>query len=72
MATKSQRPKELEHALSSFNTAVEAVDRAEKTTTIPPVKAAFFSAKDLLAAIRVGSLSARIGRLLTDDVRRIR
>ena len=61
MATKSQRPKELESAVSSFNTAVEAMDRAEKTTSIPPAKTAFLSAKGLLTTIKVDLLSIRVG-----------
>ena len=60
MATKFQRPKVQDGALSSLNTAIDALNRAEATGIIP-AKAAFTSASVLLTMIRVGFLAAYVG-----------
>ena len=50
---KSQRPKGREGAISALNLAIEAMDLAEKTSSITPVKAAFSLVSTLLTMIRV-------------------
>ena len=53
MKTKSQRPKGQEGSISALEAAIEAVDFAEKTSSIPPAKTAFGSVSALLAVVRV-------------------
>ena len=66
MTTESQRPKGREGAFSSLDAAIEAMNHAETISSIPPAKAAFGSARDLLTTIRVGFLLVYVGRLLAN------
>ena len=66
MATKSQRPKGRDDALSSLNVAIDALNRAKEATGITPAEAAFTSATVLLIMIKVGFLPVHVGRLLTN------
>lgn len=52
-----------------LNTVVEAMDHAEKTSTIPPAKTPFFFARDLLVTIRVGSPPVYVGQSLANVYR---
>ena len=56
MATKSQRPKGREGALSLLNAAIEAINFAKEASSITPAHAAFGAAGVLLTMIRVRSL----------------
>ena len=58
MTTKSQRPKERENVVSLLNTAIDAMDLAEKISSITPAKAVFATVSVLLAMIKVYSSSA--------------
>jgi len=69
MTSKSRRTKGCEDGLSSLNAAIETMNRTEKISSIPPAKAAFDSARDLLATIRVGSLPVNVGRFLANVYR---
>jgi len=69
MATKSQRPKGRDDALSSLNMAIDALNRAKETTSIIPAEAAFTSAIVLLTMIKVGFLPVHVARLLTNVYR---
>ena len=69
MATKSQRPKGRESSLSSLNAAIGEIDHAEKISNIPPAKAAFYSARNLLTMIRVGFLPVYLCRSLANVCR---
>jgi len=60
MATKSQRPNGQDGALSSLNTAIDALNLAKSSASITPAKAAFDSAGLLLTTIRVGFLPSRV------------
>ena len=71
METGSQGLKGPDDALFLLNAAVDTLDLAREATSVKPAKDAFYSASLLITTIRVRSLSARLGRLLT-DVRRIR
>ena len=53
MTTKSQRPKERENAVSLLNAAIDAMDLAEKISSITPAKAVFATVGVLLAMIKV-------------------
>ncbi|KAF9793512.1 hypothetical protein BJ322DRAFT_1103895 [Thelephora terrestris] len=54
MDTKSQRPKR-DSVLPTLNTAIEALDRADKTSTLKSAKAAFGFVSALLTGIRDSS-----------------
>jgi len=58
MATKSQRPKGRENTISLLNAAIDAMDLAEKISSITPAKAVFATVGVLLAIIKVFSSSA--------------
>jgi len=66
MATKSQRREERENAVSSLNTAIEAMNRAEAVSNIPQVKAAFASASILLTTTRVSFLLVHVSWFLAN------
>ena len=70
MTTESQRPKGVEGTVSSLDAAIETMNHAEAISCIPPAKAAFDSASDLLTIIRVSFLLVHVGRLLADIVYR--
>jgi len=53
METGSQRPEGREGAISALNAAIEAVNLAEKISSIPPAKTVLGSVSALLGAIRV-------------------
>jgi len=53
MATKSQRPKGRENSVSLLNAAIDAMDLAEKISSITPAKAVFATVGVLLAMIKV-------------------
>ena len=53
MSTKSQRPKGREGAVSTLNAAIEAMDLAEKISSITPAKAVFGTVVVLLTLIKV-------------------
>ena len=53
MQAESQRPKGQEGAISALNTAIEALNLAEKISGIAPVKAVLGSVGTLLTMIRV-------------------
>jgi len=53
MDGKPQRPKDRAGATTALKAAIEAVDLAEKTSSIAPAKTAFNSASTLLTTIRV-------------------
>jgi len=55
MATKSQRPSGQDGALSSLNTAIDALNLAKSVSGITPAKAAFDSTGVLPSTIIVGS-----------------
>jgi hypothetical protein len=51
MATESQRPEGWEGTISALKTAIEAVNLAEKASSIPPAKTVFGSVSILLEMI---------------------
>ena len=53
MEAGSQQPKGREAAISALNAAIEAMNHAEKTSTITPAKTVFGSVGTLLTLIRV-------------------
>ena len=53
MATKSQRPKGRENAVSLLNAAIEAISLAENLSSITPAKAVFGTVNVLLTMIKV-------------------
>ena len=53
MDRKPQRPKDRAGAISALKAAIEAVDLAEKTSSIPSAESAFGSVSILLAVVRV-------------------
>jgi len=53
MATNSQRPKGRENVVSLLNAAINAMDLAEKISSITPAKAVFATVSVLLAMIKV-------------------
>jgi len=55
MATTSQRLEHREGALSSLNAAIEAMNLAEKISSIAPAKAVFGSVSVILTMVRVCS-----------------
>jgi len=55
MATKSQRPKGRENSVSMLNAAIDAMNIAEKISSITPAKAVFATVGVLLAMIKVSS-----------------
>ena len=59
MATKFQRPKGREGALSLLNAAIDAVNLAKEASSITPAKAAFGAAGVLLTMIKVRFLPFR-------------
>ena len=63
MTTKSQGSKGQDGVLSSLNTAIDALNRAEEATSVIPAKAMFTSAGVLLTMIRVGFLPVHVDRL---------
>ena len=56
MAAKSQQPKGRENAVSSSNAAIDAMNLAEKISSITPAKAVFGTVNVLLTMIKVGFL----------------
>ena len=66
MATKSQRPKGQDGALSSLNAAIDVLNLAKEAVGMAPVGAVFKSASDLLTIIRVSFLPAHIDRFLAN------
>ena len=56
MATKSQKPKGRENALSLLNAAIEVVTVAKDAANATPAQVAFSAAAVLLTMIRVSSL----------------
>ena len=56
MATTSQRPKERENVVSLLNAAIDAINLAEKISSITPAKAVFGTVNILLTMIKVCSL----------------
>jgi len=72
MTTESrERPKGREGAPSLLNAAIGTTNHTEKISSIPPVKTAFDSARDLLTTIKVGSLPVDVGRFLANAYYRI-
>jgi len=65
MATKTQRPKGRENAVSLLNAAIDAMDLAEKISSITPAKAVFATVSVLLAMLKVCFL------LFRDEVSRV-
>jgi len=59
MATNSQRPKGRENSVSLLNAAIDAMDLAEKISSITPAKAVFATVGVLLVMIKVCFLSFR-------------
>ena len=59
MATKSQKSKGRENALSSLNAAIKAVDVAKGAVSGTPAQVAFSAAAVLLTMIRVSFLLLR-------------
>ena len=53
MEAESKRPKGQEAAISALNAAVEAMNLAEKISTIAPAKTVFGTVSILLTLIRV-------------------
>jgi hypothetical protein len=53
METESQQPKGQERTISELNAAVEAMNLAEKASTITPARTVFVSVSALLTLIRV-------------------
>jgi len=53
MATKSQRPKGRENAVSLLNAAIEAINLAENISSVTPAKAVFGTVNVLLTMIKV-------------------
>ena len=53
MATDSQRPKGRENSVSLLNAAIDAMDLAEKISSITPAKAVFATVGVLLVMIKV-------------------
>ena len=53
MAAESKQPKGREGTISALNAAAEAMNLAEKISTITPAKAIFDSVSTLLTLIRV-------------------
>jgi hypothetical protein len=53
MKAESQRPKGREDAISVLNATIEALDLADKNSSITPAKTAFATASTLLTMIRV-------------------
>jgi len=53
MATNFQRPKGRENSVSLLNAAIDAMDLAEKISSITPAKAVFATVGVLLAMIKV-------------------
>ena len=58
MATESQRPKGRENSVSLLNAAIDAMDLAEKISSITPAKAVFATVGILLTIIKVSSSSS--------------
>ena len=56
MTPKSQRPKGRGSAVSPLNAAIEAMNLAEKISSVTPAKAAFGTVSLLLEMIKVRSL----------------
>jgi len=65
MAAKSQRPKGRENTVSLLNAAIDAMDLAEKISSITPAKAVFATVSVLLTMIKVCFL------LFSDGVSRV-
>jgi hypothetical protein len=53
MKTEPQRPKGLEDSISVLNAAIEALDLADKNSSIAPAKSVFVAAGNLFKMIRV-------------------
>jgi len=60
MATGSQRPKGRANSVSLLNAAIEAMDLAEKISSVTPAKAVFATVGVLLAMIKVSSSPSAI------------
>ena len=58
MTTNSQRPKGRENAVSLLNAAIDAMDLAEKISSITPAKAVFATVSVILTMIKVPSSSS--------------
>jgi len=56
MDTHAQRQKRQNNVVSSLDVAIEALNLAEKLSSVTPAKAVFSSVSALLAMIRVGFL----------------
>ena len=63
MTPKSRRPKGRDDVLSSLDVAIDALNHAKEVSSITPAKAAFGSASNLLALIRVSLILVHIVRL---------
>jgi hypothetical protein len=66
MTTTSQRPNGRENAVSLLNAAIDAMDLAEKISSITPAKAVFGTVSILLAMIKVRFLFFRCGVFQVD------
>ena len=66
MATGPQRPKAREGVISTLNAAIEAMNLANKRTSITPAKAVFGSASVILTLTRVCLLLVGVVRLQTE------
>lgn len=64
MATKSQKPKGRENALSLLNAAIAAITFAKDAANAAPAHVAFSAAVVLLTMIKVSSLSAFVMKSL--------
>ena len=60
MATKSQKSKGRENALSLLNAAIKAVDVAKNAVSGTPAQVAFSAASVLLTTIRVSFILSRL------------
>jgi len=59
MTPKSQRPKGRDNTVSLLNAAIDAMDLAEKISSITPAKAVFATVSVLLTMIKVYFLLSR-------------
>ena len=71
MKTKFRQEKKPDDALSSLNTAIDALDLARDNATLKPARDSFHSATALLTTIRVRLLHFHVLLLLT-GIRRTR
>lgn len=61
-----QKKRDVDDALPSLNTAINALDLARDTTSVKQARDVFGSASALLTATRVGFLLVHVGRWLAD------